>query len=78
MKVKNTSADRKIVIGSLFADANFAHPSLEMDELMFFNRPLTEAEIIMMNPWPAWFGQNWFWKMTGILCLTEHWMFHLS
>ena len=46
----NPSIDRRIVIGRLSTDVDDHYTTLEMDELLFFNQPLTDAEIRMLRP----------------------------
>ena len=48
-KRRSTAVDAPIVIGRFYTDHNSDYASFDMDELLFFNRPLTEAEIQMMN-----------------------------
>ena len=50
IKRRSTSMDRRIVVGRFSTDFDYSYTSLQMNELMFFNRPLTQAEIKMMNP----------------------------
>ena len=45
-----TSVDRRIVIGRWATDRDEFYSSLEMDELVFFNKALTDAEIRMLKP----------------------------
>ena len=41
--------DGKIVIGRLWTDIYFKHSSFQLDELLFYNQVLTEAEIDMLS-----------------------------
>ena len=44
------SMDRRIVIGRFYTDVDDKYSSLEMDELLFFKKVLTGAEIRMLRP----------------------------
>ena len=48
-KVRSHAVDGRIVIGRRSTDLNGRYSSFQMDDLMFFNRALTEEEIRMMN-----------------------------
>ena len=39
----------RIVIGRVFTEVNVLYGSVQVDELLFFNRSLTEAEIRMLS-----------------------------
>ena len=43
--------DGRIVIGKFFTNSDDRYSSIQMDDLCFFNRALSEAEITMMNNW---------------------------
>ena len=44
--------DGRIIIGRRYTDNDGAYGSIEIDELRFFNRTLTEAQIIMFSQLP--------------------------
>ena len=48
------SGNRNIVIGKFFNNADFWYSSVQVDELYFFNRVLTEAEIRMLSQNTNW------------------------
>ena len=50
---KLTNADGRIVIGRQYTNNNFRLGSNQVDELYFFNQPLTEDEIKMLNTFSA-------------------------
>ena len=41
--------DTRLVIGRTFVDGNFDYNSLQMDELVLFNRALNDTEIRMLS-----------------------------
>ena len=45
----SVSNNGTIVIGRLFTDLNEFYGSVQMDELLFYNRTLTEPEIRMLS-----------------------------
>ena len=46
---RSTAHDARIVIGRFYTGHNSSYASFDMDELLFFNKSLTEEEIKMMN-----------------------------
>ena len=44
-----TAKDERIVIGRDEADRHFRYGTFVMDELLFFNNPVTEPEIKMLS-----------------------------
>ena len=50
-KTRSSSMDRRIVIGRSSTNSDDNYSSVQMDDLCFFNRALTKAEITMMNNW---------------------------
>ena len=48
-RIRSHAIDGRIVIGRFYTDHNSDYASFDMDELLFFNRSLTESEIQMMN-----------------------------
>ena len=41
--------DRRIVLGRLYTDSNENYATVQVDDLVFFNRALTEAEITVFS-----------------------------
>ena len=46
---KSAPRDGKIVLGRLWTDIDFNPSSFQLDELLFYNQVLTEAEIDMLS-----------------------------
>ena len=47
-------ANRNIVVGRIYSEIDDAYSSVQVDELYFFNRVLTEAEIRMLSQDTVW------------------------